>query len=144
MHPQELIVGPWLPSGWLFAGWPGAARVALTGVLAYLAVLVMLRASGKRTLSKMNAFDLVVTVALGSTLASTLTSKDLALMEGLTALATLIGVQFVVAWSASRSGVVNRLVKGEPALIAYRGRIQHETLRRERVASLEGIPGVAP
>ena len=36
------------------------------GVLAYIALVVVLRISGKRTLAKMNGFDLVVTVALGS------------------------------------------------------------------------------
>lgn len=40
------------------------------GVLAYASLILLLRASGKRTLSKMNAFDFIVTVALGSTLAS--------------------------------------------------------------------------
>jgi uncharacterized membrane protein YcaP (DUF421 family) len=41
-----------------------------------------LRVSGKRTLAKMNAFDLVVTVALGSTLATILLSADVSLAEG--------------------------------------------------------------
>ncbi len=42
-------------------------RVVIIGTLAYGALVLVLRISGKRTLSKMNAFDLVVTVALGST-----------------------------------------------------------------------------
>ncbi len=45
-------------------------RVALMAGLAYLALVGLVRASGKRTLAKMNAFDLVVTVALGSCLAT--------------------------------------------------------------------------
>ncbi len=51
-------------------------------VLAYLALVFLLRISGKRTLSKMNAFDLVVTVALSSTLATMLLSKSVALLPG--------------------------------------------------------------
>jgi uncharacterized membrane protein YcaP (DUF421 family) len=42
-------------------------RVVIFGTLAYLSLVLLLRVSGKRTLSKMNAFDLVVTVAIGST-----------------------------------------------------------------------------
>lgn len=58
-----------------FDGWPVLLRTAVVGVLAYSILIVFLRATGKRTLSKMNAFDFVVTVALGSTLASILLSR---------------------------------------------------------------------
>ena len=53
-----------------FDSWAGLGRVLVVGVLAYSALVLLLRISGKRTLTKMNAFDLVVTVALGSTLAT--------------------------------------------------------------------------
>lgn len=119
---------------WLFSGWAGLGRTALVGVLAYGALLTLLRVSGKRTLSKMNAFDLVVTVALGSTLASILTSQSVALAEGLVAFAVLIGLQFVVAWASSRSAELSRIVKSEPALLVYRGELLVDALRRERVA----------
>ncbi|HUH13323.1 MAG TPA: hypothetical protein VMK65_09445, partial [Longimicrobiales bacterium] len=55
-----------------FDSWTGLGRVLLVGALAYAALILILRISGKRTLTKLNAFDLVVTVALGSTLATTL------------------------------------------------------------------------
>ena len=45
-----------------FNNWAGLGRVALISILAYMALILLLRVSGKRTLSKMNAFDLVVTV----------------------------------------------------------------------------------
>ena len=48
-----------------FTGWEPPVRTVLTGVCAYAALILLLRVSGKQTLSKMNAFDLVVTVALG-------------------------------------------------------------------------------
>ena len=76
----------------LFTGWDPIIRILLVGAAAYLALVVVLRASGKRTLSKLNAFDLVVTVAIGSTFSSILTSKDLALAEGVAALALLVGL----------------------------------------------------
>ena len=50
-----------------FDNWQSLAHTALSGVLAYTMLVLLLRTSGKRTLSKLNAFDLVVTVALGST-----------------------------------------------------------------------------
>ncbi|MCA9113241.1 MAG: hypothetical protein KDA52_25030, partial [Planctomycetaceae bacterium] len=63
----------------LFSGWDSLVRTLVVGVLAYVALVILLRISGKRTLSKLNAFDLVVTVALGSTLATVLLNRNIAL-----------------------------------------------------------------
>src|SRR4051794_21415099 len=96
-----------------FSGWPDLWRVIAVGVMAYFSLVALLRISGKRTLSKMSAFDLVVTVALGSTLATVLISKDVTLAEGVTALALLIALQFIISWLAVRSKRVEGLVKAE-------------------------------
>ncbi|NJM06912.1 DUF421 domain-containing protein [Candidatus Gracilibacteria bacterium] len=126
----------------LFDGWQGIWRTALVGVLAYLALIIILRVSGKRTLSKMNAFDLIVTVALGSTLATILLSADVALAEGLTALAVLVLLQFVIATLSVRSKMVSKLVKSEPALLVYQGRLLSDALHRERVVAEEVLAAV--
>ena len=47
----------------LFQGWSDIARTMIVGLLAYVSLVLMLRISGKRTLAKLNAFDLVVTPA---------------------------------------------------------------------------------
>jgi uncharacterized membrane protein YcaP (DUF421 family) len=120
-----------------FDDWFGLVRAATVGLLAYVGLIAFLRVSGKRTLAKMNAFDLVVTVALGSTLATVLLSQEVALLEGLTGLAVLIALQFVVTWLSVRSGVVRRLVRSEPALLYFRGRFLDSALRAERVTESE-------
>ncbi|GAB4193523.1 MAG: DUF421 domain-containing protein [Roseiflexaceae bacterium] len=116
-----------------FNSWEGIGRVILIGVLAYVGLVVLLRISGKRTLTKMNAFDLVVTVALGSTLATIILSKDVALLEGLTAFAVLIALQYVVTWSSVRSDRIKHLVKAEPTLLWYQGQPLEGALRSQRV-----------
>ncbi len=120
-----------------FDGWFNAFRPLLVGLLAYVVLVVFLRVSGKRTLSKMNAFDLVVTVALGSTLATVLLSKDVALAEGAAAFLLLVGLQFVVTWLSVRSTWVRRLVKSEPTLLLYKGQFIAHALRRQRVTRNE-------
>jgi uncharacterized membrane protein YcaP (DUF421 family) len=122
-----------------FEGWPNVVRVLVVGTLAYLALLILLRVSGKRTLSKMNAFDLVVTVALGSALANVILSPDTALAEGIAALALLIGLQASITWLSVRSDRVSRLVKSDPSLLYYRGGFIHEAMRRERVNQHEVV-----
>lgn len=120
-----------------FQGWIGLGRVLVVGICAYAGLVLMLRVSGKRTLSKMNAFDFVVTVALGSTLATVFLSKDVALAEGLVALALLIGLQWAVAWLAARSATWRKLIKSEPRLLALRGAINDTALRAERISPEE-------
>lgn len=121
----------------LFDKWSALFRTLVVGVLAYTALIVFLRISGKRTLSKMNAFDFVVTVALGSTLATILLNKDVALAQGVLALALLIALQFLITWSSVRVHWVRRLVTGEPSLLLYRGEFLHEAMRRARVTEDE-------
>lgn len=133
-----------------FNSWFGLLRVLMIGVPAYIGLVLFLRISGKRTLSKMNAFDLIVTVALGSTLATTLLSKDIALMEGLTAFALLIALQYVLTWTAVRSARFRRLIKARPRLLAYDGELYLDVLKKERVTEQEvaaairdsGVPDV--
>lgn len=112
-------------------------RTLIVGVLAYLGLVLMLRISGKRTLSQFNAFDFVVTVALGSTLATVLLSNDVPLLQGLVAFAVLIGMQFLITWSSLRSRMVARLAKSEPTVVVYRGQPRWQAMRRERVLAPE-------
>jgi uncharacterized membrane protein YcaP (DUF421 family) len=120
-----------------FNGWDGLVRTLVVGALAYTALVAFLRVSGKRTLSKMNAFDLIVTVALGSTLATVLLSKDIALAEGVLAFALLILLQYVVTWLSVRVPWVRRAATGEPLLLLYRGHVLPAALRDSRVTQDE-------
>jgi uncharacterized membrane protein YcaP (DUF421 family) len=120
-----------------FDSWTGLGRVLLVGTLAYVALVLLLRISGKRTLTKLNAFDLVVTVALGSTLATVLLSKSVALAEGVVALALLVSLQYAIACLSVRSPRFQGLIKAEPTLILHRGRFLDGAMRQQRVTREE-------
>jgi uncharacterized membrane protein YcaP (DUF421 family) len=85
----------------------------------------------------MNAFDFVVTVALGSTLATVLLTDQVALLEGVLGFAVLIFLQYAVAWLSVRSRRVSNVVKSQPALLLYQGAFLEDALRRERVTKDE-------
>ncbi len=129
-------------SDFIFDGWAGLYRTLLIGVLAYVLLVVFLRLSGKRTLAKLNAFDLIVTVALGSTLATVLLTKDLALLEGALGLALLIGLQFVVTWFSVRIGWFRRAVRAEPTLLLFQGRLKRDAMRAQRVSEGEVLAAI--
>lgn len=125
-----------------FDNWFGLLRVVVIGTLAYTALVVILRVSGKRTLSKMSAFDLVVTVSLGSTLATVLLSKDVALLEGVLAFAVLAGLQFAVALASLRWGPFRRAAKSNPRLLLNDGMIDERALADERVTRQEVMAAI--
>ncbi len=116
-----------------FAGAPGVWRTLLVGLCAYVLLILVLRTTGKRTLSKMNAFDLIVTVALGSTLATVILSKDVALAEGVTAFVMLAGAQLAVTWLSVRSTRYRSWVKAEPTILVEGGIMLSDAMKRERV-----------
>jgi uncharacterized membrane protein YcaP (DUF421 family) len=120
-----------------FGDWFGLLRIVVIGSLTYGALIAFLRISGKRSLSKMNAFDLVVTVALGSTFATVILDKSIPLLEGVLALALLISLQFVITWLSVRSKVVQNLVKSEPSLLVRDGKYLRDTMRIQRVTKAE-------
>jgi len=88
-------------------------------------------------LSKMNAFDFIVTIALGSTLATILLSRDVALIEGLTAFALLICLQFAVTWLSVRMPRFHRLVTSEPRLLLINGEFLRGQMAAARVTEGE-------
>ncbi len=116
-----------------FDSWSDLLRVATVGASAYLTVVVILRLAGKRTLAKLNAFDLVVTVALGSTLATILLSSDVSWTEGALGLAVLALLQSLVAWVTVHRPGLRQVVTARPTLLLRDGCALPAALRAERV-----------
>lgn len=120
-----------------FDSWSNFARMIVCGTFGYVGLVIMLRASGKRSLAKLNMFDLVVTVALGSLLAAVMTSNALPLSEGLGAIGLLLVLQWLATFTASRFSAVDDVIKSEPTLLFHDGRMLHGAMKRERVAESE-------
>ncbi len=125
-----------------FQDWQGIVRTLLVGVLAYACLVLFLRISGKRTLAKLNAFDLVVTVALGSTLSAILLQESVSLAKGATALALLIALQFAVTFLSVRWRGFAKTVRSEPSLLIRDGEFCRDTMRRERVTKDEVLSAI--
>lgn len=125
-----------------FDSYAGLLRVFVVGLLAYVWLVAMLRISGKRTLTKLNAFDLVVTVALGSTLATVLLNKDVALAEGFLAFAMLVFLQYAITFLSVRAPWFKRFVKSEPTLLVHDGELLEDASRRQRITKDEILAAV--
>ena len=124
-----------------FDDWLGLGRAAVTGATAYVGLIVLLRLTGKRTLSKLNAFDLVVTVALGSILATALLSKAVPLLEGLTGFAVLAVLQLAVTWLSVRSAAVPAVGSLRADAVVRPGRVPPPVDAGRAGHRERGVPG---
>ena len=118
--------------GW-FNGWDDIARTAIAATATYVALIVLLRMAGPRTLAKWYAFDLIVSVALGSTFANGLLSKEISIAQAVAGFVILIALQRVVAASAVRFPFLVRVVNAAPVLLLVNGRMLEDVMRRNRV-----------
>lgn len=126
----------------IFDGWDDLARILVIGVTAYAALIAILRASGKRTLSKMNAFDLVVTVAFGSTLSASLLDSSVSLSEAVLAFAVLAALQYAITFASVRSERIQSLFKASPTLVFRDGAAIEAALRDQRVTREEILAAI--
>lgn len=126
----------------MFNSWSALAHTLIAGSLGYAVIIFLLRISGKRTLSKWNAFDFVVTIAFGSILASMLLSRDTSLLQASLGFGLLTLYQFILTWVAARSDLVQSLIKAEPTLLFHQGQFRSSALRQERVAEGEVLAAI--
>lgn len=122
---------------YFFESWYNVIRTVTLSIIGFAALMILLRGSGKRTLSKLNAFDFVFVVAVGSVFASTIISKDITLVEGVASMTTLIVIQVTLAELAMRFPMVERIINGKPTLLLSHGQFIPRALKKERVTEEE-------
>ncbi|MEL6160303.1 MAG: YetF domain-containing protein [Cyanobacteria bacterium J06623_5] len=120
----------------------GILHTLIVGTLAYFGMIVWLRVSGKRTLSKWNSFDFIVTIALGSILASATLSKSTSFLQSVVSVGLLVGLQFLITWVSVHTSAVQALIKSEPTLLLFKGKFIESALKSERVAKGEVLAAI--
>jgi uncharacterized membrane protein YcaP (DUF421 family) len=116
-----------------FESWESIIRTLVITIMAYVLLVFLLRTSGKRTLSKMNAFDLIVTIALGSTLATVALNKSVPLADGVLGFFLLIYLQYLISFLSVRNKKISNLVKSTPTLLVYKGKLLEDAMQKERI-----------
>lgn len=108
-------------------------RIIVVGVSTYIAIVLILRISGKRTLARMSAFDFVIAVAVGSVFGRTLTTKDMSISEALTAFILLAILQFIFSYLEGKSKLFKKIFNTTPTLLFYEGKFMEKNLHKERM-----------
>lgn len=126
-----------LPKEWIVL-----ATTVLAVLLTYIVIVLFLRLSGKRTLAKWNAFDYVVTIALGSMVATMAVSQSVSVLQGAVAIGTYLLLQVLVTFTSVRWKWFRSVLKGDPVLLLYHGEYREETMRRVRVTKSEVLAAI--
>lgn len=121
----------------IFDGPDVLLRTVLIGITAYLSIILIIRISGKRSLSQLNSFDFIVTVAIGSILASALIDQNVTLAQGVTAFLVLIIMQYLITRLSISSRLVNKYIKASPALLYCNGEFLYDNMKKERIVETE-------
>ncbi|CAM2950124.1 DUF421 domain-containing protein [Corynebacterium falsenii] len=116
-----------------FSGMDPIVRILLVGGASYFALLIMLRVTGARSLAKFNAFDFAVTVAVGSMLATAVTSTDLAFSAGVVGIGLMLALQFIVARLIRDRQGLRALVTASPVVLVRDGEMIPEGLKAARL-----------
>jgi uncharacterized membrane protein YcaP (DUF421 family) len=116
-----------------FSNFDGIQRIVMIAIFSYASLVIFLRVSGKRTLSKLNAFDLVITMAMGTILATTILNSKVTWVKGTTAFLVLIALQYLVAKLTVRLPWFEKIIKSEPQVLFKEGEFKEEAMVRERV-----------
>lgn len=113
-----------------------AALVVLSTVVMYLALVLLVRVLGQRTLSSMSSFDLGCVIAMGAVIGRTVLLLDPTLMTGLIAMGTLFAIQITLS-RVRQTRWIDRLANRPPVLLMADATPLPDNLRAAHVAEDE-------
>lgn len=114
----------------------------LRAFLVYFTLLVLMRLSGKRTVGEFTPFDLIVVLLLGESMQSALVQDDTSVLGPAITAATLIALNWLMAFLSTRSRTVDKVTEGEPVVLVRNGRIDARKLRAENVPKSDVLEAV--
>lgn len=121
MSPLEWF----LPSTFGPVLWVVASTIGM-----YTTIFGYARWSGVRSFAEMSTYDIAVTIAIGSLLATTVATKDPPLLQGMVALTTLFAIQLCISRLRSHYSGVRRATDNTPILLMGPG----GTMKRRSMA----------
>jgi uncharacterized membrane protein YcaP (DUF421 family) len=102
-------------------------------VFVFVLILVVTRAVGRRELSSMEPFDMILLVVMGDLVQQGVTQSDYSLTGATTVIATLALLTVLTAWLSFRVRRLRPILEGEPIVLVTDGRILERSLRRQRM-----------
>ena len=112
-------------------------RIIITAPIIYFLIILNIKIMGKRTTSQLNSFDWLVTVAMGSIVASVVMQKDTPLLNAVLAIIFLMGLQYLITKLMFHFPFWKRMVRSEPRVLLYQGKFLLDNMQKERIVKSE-------
>jgi uncharacterized membrane protein YcaP (DUF421 family) len=107
--------------------------LVLRTVFIFVLIFVVTRAVGRRELSSMEPFDMILLVVMGDLVQQGVTQSDYSLTGATTVISTLALLTVLTAWLSYRVRRLRPLLEGDPVILVSDGRILERNLRLERM-----------
>ena len=107
--------------------------LVLRAIVIFGFVLLLTRVIGKRELSSLQPFDLILLIVLGDALQQGLTQDDYSLTGSVLVVGTIAVLQVFVSWVSYRFPRARPILEGEPVIIVQDGKVIERNLKRERL-----------
>jgi uncharacterized membrane protein YcaP (DUF421 family) len=111
--------------------------IALRAIVLYAFIVFVMRVIGRRELSSMTPFDLVLMIILGDAIQQGLTQDDYSVTGAMIAVSTIATLQVFTSYLSFRSQKARKVLEGEPIILVDRGKLVEHNLTRERMTSDE-------
>lgn len=106
----------------------------LRALVIYVVLLTLFRFAGRRTLSQMTNFDLILLILIGESAQQGLVSEDFSLTNAFLVVTTLIVVDVSLSLLKRTWPIVEKWVDGLPLVIVDEGRLLRDRMARARIA----------
>jgi uncharacterized membrane protein YcaP (DUF421 family) len=113
--------------------WHGAAVIALKTAVVYAFLVIGLRLLGKRELGQMSLYDIVLIIILGNAVQNAMINNDNTLAGGVVAATVLLLANRLLNAVLARSERAQRLLAGQPVLIALDGKVLADNMKRQGI-----------
>ncbi len=107
--------------------------LVLRAVVVFFAIFLVTRIIGRRELSTMEPFDLILLIITGDLMQQAVTQSDYSLTGGLTVLATIALLTVALSYVSFKVPKLRPVLDGEPLVLVQDGEIIERNLRRERI-----------
>jgi uncharacterized membrane protein YcaP (DUF421 family) len=107
--------------------------IVFRAVFIFFVLYLLMRIIGRRELSSLEPFDLILLVVLGDAVQQGLTQDDYSLTGAMLAVGTIAILQVLTSWLNFRVPRLRPILDGEPIVIVQDGQPIERNLRRERL-----------
>ena len=107
--------------------------IVFRGIVVFFALYVLMRIIGRRELSKLEPFDLILLIVLGDAVQQGLTQDDYSMTGALLAIGTIAILQVGMSYLNFRIPVLRPFLQGDPIVIVKDGKTIDRNVRRERL-----------